>query len=97
MKTILAGAALALFAAFAPPVRADEFVDPVAEGADPWVTQHEGRYVWCFSEGNRGISVRLSDRLTSIGTRHVVWQAPESGPYSKEIWAPEMPRRRGAG
>ena len=66
------------------------FVNPIAEGADPWVTRHEGKYLWCFSEGNRGISVWVSDRLTSLGLRHVVWQAPDSGPYAKEVWAPEM-------
>lgn len=95
MKNMLAGATLALLSCFAPPLHADEFVNPVAEGADPWVTRHDGRYVWCFSEGNRGISVWLSDRLTSIGTRHVVWKAPESGPFSKEVWAPEMHRLDG--
>ncbi len=66
------------------------FVNPIAEGADPWVVKHGDQYVWCFSEGNRGISVWLSDKLTSIGTRNVVWEAPESGPYSREVWAPEM-------
>src|SRR6187402_819740 len=71
------------------------FTNPIAEGADPWVSKHDGRYVWCFSEGNRGISVWISDRLTSTGTRHVVWQAPENGPYSKEVWAPEMHRLDG--
>lgn len=71
------------------------FTNPIAEGADPWVTRHDGRYVWCFSEGNRGISVWISDRLTSIGTRNVVWQAPENGPVSREVWAPEMHRLDG--
>lgn len=66
------------------------FVNPIAEGADPWVTRHGDDYLWCFSEGNRGISIWVSDRLNSIGTRHVVWQAPESGPFSKEVWAPEL-------
>lgn len=90
MKCFIAAAVLGLTAVLSPALQAGEFTNPIAEGADPWVTLHEGRYVWCFSEGNRGISVWLSDRLTSIGTRHVVWQAPESGPFSKEVWAPEM-------
>ena len=95
MKPLFAAGALGLTALFPMPARAADFVNPVAEGADPWVSFHEGRYVWCFSEGNRGISVWLSDRLTSIGTRHVVWQAPENGPFSKEVWAPEMHRLDG--
>lgn len=94
MKPALA-VALGL-AALARPAAADTlFVNPVAEGADPWVSFHDGSYLWCFSEGNRGISVWKSGRLTSTGTRHVVWQAPESGPYSKEVWAPEMHRLDG--
>lgn len=92
MKSLFAAC---LFAALAPDARGGEFVNPVAEGADPWVTRHDGRYLWCFSEGNRGISVWTSDRLTSIGTRHVVWQAPENGPFSQEVWAPEMHRLDG--
>lgn len=66
------------------------FVNPIAEGADPWVVKHGDRYIWCHSEGNRGISLWISDRLTSLGKRHTVWTAPDSGPYAKEVWAPEM-------
>jgi len=68
---------------------AGTFVNPIAGGADPWVVKQDDRYVWCQSEGDRGISLWISDRLNSLGTRHVVWRAPETGPFSKEIWAPE--------
>jgi len=90
MKTLLTCVALALLPAAAAFSQAATFTNPIAEGADPWVVKHGDQYIWCFSEGNRGISVWLSDRLTSLGTRHVVWEAPESGPYSREVWAPEM-------
>jgi GH43 family beta-xylosidase len=66
------------------------FVNPIAEGADPWVVKNGKQYVWCASEGNRGISLWISDRLTSLGQKHVIWTAPESGPYAKEVWAPEV-------
>lgn len=89
MKSILACAAL-IFTTSAAFSETTTFTNPIAEGADPWVVKHGEQYVWCFSEGNRGISVWLSDRLTSLGTRHVVWEAPESGPFSREVWAPEM-------
>jgi GH43 family beta-xylosidase len=69
---------------------ADTFVNPIAEGADPCVIRHGDKYIWCQSAGNRGVALWVSDRLTSLGTPHVVWQAPESGPYSKEVWAPEL-------
>lgn len=66
------------------------FTNPIAEGADPWVTLHDGKYIWCFSEGNRGVSVWVSESLNSLGNRHVVWRSPKTGPWSREIWAPEM-------
>lgn len=69
---------------------ADTFVNPIAEGADPCVIRHGDKYIWCQSAGNQGVALWVSDRLTSLGTPHVVWQAPESGPYSKEVWAPEL-------
>ncbi|MCW1883264.1 glycoside hydrolase family 43 protein [Luteolibacter flavescens] len=83
---------LALSLTLLSPVSAVEttFVNPIAEGADPWVTKYGNQYVWCASEGNRGISLWVSDRLTSLGQKHVIWTAPESGPYAKEVWAPEV-------
>lgn len=66
------------------------FVNPIAEGADPWVVRHEGSYYWCQSHGNRGVAIWKSDTLTDLGERHVVWTAPEMGPHSAEIWAPEL-------
>ncbi|MCD0461866.1 sulfatase-like hydrolase/transferase [Roseiconus lacunae] len=71
---------------------ADKFVNPIGEGADPWVVKdpNQDRYLWCFSDGNRGIAIHTSPSLTSFGTKHVVWEAPETGPYSKEVWAPEL-------
>lgn len=68
----------------------DTFVNPIAEGADPWVVKHGQKYIWCRSDGNRGVSLGISDSLSSMGTSHVVWTAPRSGPYSKEVWAPEI-------
>ncbi|MCW1913106.1 glycoside hydrolase family 43 protein [Luteolibacter sp. GHJ8] len=69
---------------------ADTFVNPIAEGADPCVIKHGDKYIWCQSAGNQGVALWVSDRLTSLGTPHVVWQAPATGPYSKEVWAPEL-------
>lgn len=68
------------------------FVNPIAEGADPWVTRDpvSGDYLWCFSHGNRGISLSRSQSLTRIGRQQIVWQAPQFGPFSREIWAPEL-------
>ena len=76
----------------AAPIADDLFVNPIGEGADPWVIRdpHSPRYLWCFSEGNRAIAVHTSDQLESLGQKHIVWEAPATGPYSKEVWAPEL-------
>lgn len=66
------------------------FVNPVGEGADPFVTRDGDRFLWCQSEGNVAIALWESDRLTSLGRRHAIWEAPASGPYAKEVWAPEL-------
>lgn len=69
---------------------ADTFVNPIAEGADPSVIRHGNQYIWCQSAGNRGVNLWISDRLTSLGEPHLVWEAPETGPWSREVWAPEI-------
>ncbi|TWU08209.1 family 43 glycosylhydrolase [Stieleria varia] len=70
----------------------NSFVNPIGEGADPWVIRdpNHDRYLWCFSEGNRAIAIHTSDRLTSLGEKHIIWRAPDTGMYSNEIWAPEL-------
>lgn len=71
------------------------FVNPIAEGADPTVVHDGDRYLWAQSEGNVGVAIWVSDRPTTLGTKHVVWWAPETGPSSKEVWAPELFRLDG--
>lgn len=66
------------------------FVNPVYEGADPWVTQHEGFYYYCRSEDDLAISVSKSDRLTDPGVKRVVWSCPRRGWNSAQLWAPEL-------
>ena len=80
--------------AFAP-LPVGQFVNPVAEGADPYVVRDGTSYLWCQSVGDGGVAVHRSDRLTSLGERRVVWQAPDSGPWSREVWAPELIRLDG--
>ncbi len=68
------------------------FVNPVCEGADPWVTRHDNLYYFCETEGHDGIAVRRSARLTDKGVKRVVWR-PEPGRWnSRDIWAPELHR-----
>jgi GH43 family beta-xylosidase len=74
------------------PLPAAQFVNPIAEGADPWVVRdpNADRYLWCFSEGNRAIAIHAGERLTSLGEKRIVWTAPDKGPFSREVWAPEL-------
>ncbi|HET7174238.1 MAG TPA: glycoside hydrolase family 43 protein [Nocardioidaceae bacterium] len=72
------------------PLPGDLFVNPIAEGADPCVVRIGERYLWCQSEANVGVSLWTSDRLTTLGERHVVWRAPADGPASRQVWAPEL-------
>lgn len=67
------------------------FTNPISHGADPWVIRDaaNNRYLWCFAQGNQ-VVVYAGTQLTKLGARHVVWKAPATGPYSKEIWAPEL-------
>ncbi|QDT04004.1 Extracellular exo-alpha-(1-_5)-L-arabinofuranosidase precursor [Rubripirellula lacrimiformis] len=70
----------------------DLFINPIGEGADPWVIRdpNQPRYLWCTSHGNQAISIHSSDRLTSLGKPHTVWTAPQLGPVSAQVWAPEL-------
>jgi GH43 family beta-xylosidase len=70
--------------------QAAAFVNPIGVGADPWVIRHDGHYYWTLTDTDRGVAIWCSDSLISLGKRHIVWRAPATGPYSKEIWAPEL-------
>ncbi|QDT74124.1 sulfatase-like hydrolase/transferase [Lacipirellula limnantheis] len=67
-----------------------QFANPIFEGADPWIIQHDGKYIACLSDGNRAVALHFSDDLTKLGPKHIVWEAPATGPYSREVWAPEL-------
>lgn len=68
----------------------DTFTVPIMKAADPWVVRHEGKYYWAFSEQGRGLRIHCSTRLSEPGAGTVVWQAPVDGPYSRQVWAPEI-------
>jgi GH43 family beta-xylosidase len=74
------------------PDSAATFTNPIAVGADPCVVCHDGFYYWCASENDTRVAVYRSERLTERGEKIVVWRAPERGPYSQQIWAPELRR-----
>ena len=60
--------------------------------ADPWIVKNGDRYIWCFTDRDLGITLYDTDSPMKQGTRHQIWQAPATGPYSKQVWAPELHR-----
>jgi GH43 family beta-xylosidase len=74
-----------------------DFFNVIApDGADPWVIRHEGHYYATMTTG-RDVTLWRSDTLTGLGAgeRKVVWEPPPRGPYSRDLWAPELHRIRG--
>ncbi|WP_207434159.1 family 43 glycosylhydrolase [Sabulibacter ruber] len=65
------------------------FTNPIANGADPWVLKKDSIYYSCGS-ANKGIYVSQSNKLTQLGERVPVWQAPATGWNAHNIWAPEI-------
>jgi GH43 family beta-xylosidase len=65
------------------------FINPIADGADPWVFKKDGYYYHCGS-GNGGIYISKSDRLSVPGEKVAVWTPPAEGWNSSNIWAPEL-------
>ena len=74
----------------APAPSACTFTNPVAPGADPWVTRLDGVYYYVKSE-QRGIRVYRSSTLTDLRRNGVlVWTPPASGWNHANVWAPEL-------
>lgn len=65
------------------------FTNPIRNGADPWVFQ-KGEDFYYFSSSGGGIAISKSSKLTDHGTFQKVWDAPENGWNTANIWAPEL-------
>jgi len=97
-RLVLAAAAIASTAAA--PALAATFANPIVEAAprtgsaDPSVVHHRGRYYYCRSIAGNAIVVSRATRLQDIGAAEptVVFRAPPSGPFSRQVWAPELQR-----
>src|SRR5580704_4727062 len=100
--TLLRTASIALFFAFsfAAPFGArcqaggDTFTNPLLpSGADPWVIAWKGYYYYMNTTG-KNLTIWKTRDITDLknAEKKVVWTPPSSGPYSHEIWAPELHR-----
>lgn len=74
------------------------FTNPIVTSqaaGDPWVIRHGDVYYFTATlEPEGGLWVWKSPTLTGLdaGEKVKVWEAPESGPMSSQIWAPELHR-----
>ncbi|HLI76450.1 MAG TPA: family 43 glycosylhydrolase, partial [Acidobacteriaceae bacterium] len=72
----------------------DTFTNPLLpSGPDPWVIAYRGTYYYMNTTG-RNLTIWATPDITDLrhARRRVVWTPPPDGPYSKEIWAPELHR-----
>ncbi len=70
----------------------DTFTNPLLpSGADPWCIYKNGWYYYTNTTG-RNITIWKTKSIATLATaeKKVVWTPPGTGPYSKEIWAPEI-------
>ena len=75
-------------------VNSSDFTNPLLpSGADPWVVQWHGFYYYMNTTGTN-LKIWKTRDITDLKNAEakVVWSPPSSGPYSHEIWAPELHR-----
>ncbi|MEP7251989.1 MAG: family 43 glycosylhydrolase [Ginsengibacter sp.] len=68
------------------------FTNPLLpSGPDPWVIHKDGFYYYTNSTGHN-ITLWKTKNITDLKSaeKEVVWSPPATGPYSKDLWAPEL-------
>ncbi|MEP6951457.1 MAG: family 43 glycosylhydrolase [Ginsengibacter sp.] len=73
------------------------FTNPLLpSGADPWCIYKDGYYYYTNTTG-RNITIWKTKNMGNLATaeKKIIWTPPAKGPYSKEIWAPEIHYLRG--
>lgn len=68
------------------------FTNPLLPaGADPWCIYKDGFYYYTNTTGNN-ITIWKTKSIATLRTaqKKIVFTPPKKGPYSKEIWAPEI-------
>ncbi len=65
-------------------------------GPDPWVILRDGFFYYMNTTGG-DLTIWKTRRIEDLGTatKKIVWSPPETGPYSHDIWAPELHFLRG--
>lgn len=68
------------------------FTNPLLPtGPDPWVEYHGGFYYYMNTTGTN-LTLWKTRNMADLGSapKKVVWTPPATGPYSHDIWAPEI-------
>lgn len=76
---------------------AGTFQNPLLpSGPDPWVVEDGGFYYYMNTTGSN-LTIRRTRNLADLASAdvRVVWTPPATGPYSKQLWAPELHRLNG--
>jgi len=62
-------------------------------GPDPWVIADHGFYFYMNTTGSN-LTIWKTPDITDLAhaEKKIVWTPPATGPYSKDIWAPELHR-----
>ncbi len=71
---------------------ADTFHNPLLKtGPDPWVITRDGFYYYMNTTGHN-LTIWKTREITDLAhaEKKIVWTAPATGPYSHDIWAPEL-------
>ncbi|HEY1338428.1 MAG TPA: glycoside hydrolase family 43 protein, partial [Bryobacteraceae bacterium] len=65
-------------------------------GPDPWITARNGFYYYMNTTGS-SLAIRRTRNVAALAEAEAktVWRAPSAGPYSHDIWAPELHFLRG--
>lgn len=76
---------------------AQTFKNPLLpSGPDPWCVYKDGYYYYMHTMGNRlDLWKTKSMALLDKAAHKTIWTPPATGPYSKDIWAPEIHFLRG--
>ena len=80
------------FALAASALGASTFTNPLLPvGPDPWVIARDGTYYFTSTTA-RNLTIWETADITDLrnARKKVVWTPPASGPYSHDIWAPEL-------
>ncbi|PZP47385.1 MAG: glycosyl hydrolase family 43 [Pseudopedobacter saltans] len=102
MKLILKSIIILLAAGFLSPIEAQnvskkKFKNPLlVSGPDPWVTQYNGIYYFMRTTGSN-LQIIATTKMSELSASKpvTVWTPPDSGKYTKQLWAPELHRIEG--